>query len=231
MNEHIFQVIIDAFIVVVAVAVERFLTHYPVGTYDTAFKALPGQTSKEPMDPCHPDNAPPVRDVWYWICYTLSLIIIVTLVLRFLIGSYTQLTGAYRGKSERCLIEWFITDICFLMFFGAFIVGAAMSKSVRGFMLWLALTSAIGVIWSSVAVVFRHEELACWWLAVNSIQAMITGALFFWCSRLGKQPGEGRIAVRFVLSVGAVWFMVIFPWDLIHILEQASQKLVEAPGH
>src|SRR5689334_18009929 len=105
MNEHIFDVVSVAFVVIIGVAVERFLTEFPL-KHDPALRH---------PDPRAPRGAHAVPSRLYHICYVLSLIAIVTLVLRFLIGSDSHLRQAYASATAKQEIDSFIVDICFLM--------------------------------------------------------------------------------------------------------------------
>lgn len=109
----------------------------------------------------------------------------------------------------------FVTDVCFLMFFGAFSVGAALAKSVRDFMGWLALTSAVGTLWALIAVL-RHDpwELPLWWLLFNVIQLVVTGISFRKCEPFNADPGVGRKPAIWALLIAGAVFIVIFGFDL-----------------
>jgi hypothetical protein len=221
LEERTIAVVSDAFIVIVGVAVERFLTRYPLGRGDPAFK--PRASSLPPAEKpeiCrYQPHGDATVDLWYWVCYCLALAILVSLVLRFLIGSGTHLAKHYIGKTTSQSVHQFITDIIFLMFFGAFLVGAALASSVRRFMMWLSLSSAVGILWSVIAVQVRGDRgFGCWWLAVNFFQCLISLALFLWCNQTGTSPGDGRRTVRWVLGLGSLWYVGIFWFDLQKIL-------------
>jgi len=201
--EHSIEVVGGTFLVVVGVAVERFLTGYPLGKNDPSFR-----------DPVHPTVI--VRDWRYVMCYITSLVILVSVVIRFLLGSDAQLRNAYVehafGPPQ---VHSFVRDVVFLMFFGAFLVGAALSKTVSKFMAWLALSSGVGAVWSWIEVLVRPDTpYAWWWLEVNSKQFVVTLSCFLllWRAR------SARTTVPYVLGLLTVWYAVIFPIDIAHII-------------
>jgi hypothetical protein len=178
MDQRTVEIVSDAFIVIVGVAVERFLTDYPLGHEDPAFQrrvsssTKPNKTETVPC-PAIPKETETVEDGWYWLCYTLALMVLVTLALRFLIGGNSDLAQTYvTPETTGTSIKRFITDVCFLMFFAAFLVGAALSKSVRAFMGWLSLSSAVGVIWTVAAHGVRQQpHLSPWYLHIGLLMA------------------------------------------------------------
>ena len=197
MNE-IIAVIKDAFIVLCGVAISQFFTGGTVVDHDPAFRT--------PGDPKTPE-----RKGAYVLSYTLALIIIVTLSLRFLIGSHEQMTHEYREQIAR---GRFVADVCFLMFFGAFLVGVAQAKSVRAFMGWLAILSAAGVVWSFIALPRSHFKLAQWWLLVNAGQLVLATVLSRWCQPVNAPLAAGRKRAVWSLVLAGLWFIIIFFFDL-----------------
>jgi hypothetical protein len=111
MNERSIEVVIDVFIVIVAIAVDRFFTNFPLGA-DPAFD--PPNPKPLPEDQARDHRKE--HNGWYWPCFVLSLAVIVTLALRFLIGSDFHLRHAYLYKPGD--VRLFIWDICFLLIFG-----------------------------------------------------------------------------------------------------------------
>lgn len=205
MND-IIQVVGEAFIVICSVAVSQFFTGGTVIDQDPAFRT--------PDTP----NQPERRSFWYILCYMLALIVLVTLVLRFIIGSHVHLMRQYPREVDLPSFRRFVTDVCFLMFFGAFLVGAAQSKSVRAFFGWLALTSGAGVLWSLIALWRGDPDLPYWWLWLNSFQLALTTALSVWCQPYNAKPGVGRTSARWGLVLAGAWFMIIFALDLQKIV-------------
>jgi hypothetical protein len=197
----------ETFIVICGVAISQFFSgDGTVVDTDPAFR-IDKQT-------------PPKRDTWYVICYVLALIILVTLILRLVIGSHTQLTDEYGRPVDYPSFRRFIADVSFLMFFGAFLVGAAQSKSVRGFMGWLALNSAAGFLWSAIALRRVHSPLVFWWLEVNLAQFVLTLILNRWCKPVDAGAGKGKTAATWGLVVAGVWFMLMFVFDLEKIIRR-----------
>ncbi|HMC31151.1 MAG TPA: hypothetical protein VKL99_09970 [Candidatus Angelobacter sp.] len=199
--KDIIAVVGEAFVVICGVAVTQFFTGGTVVDTDPAFR-----TQDDPNEP--------ERKFRYVTSYILALIILVTLALRFLIGSHVQMTQEYGEQIVASSFRRFVTDVCFLMFFGAFIVGVAQAKSVRAFMGWLAIISAAGVVWSFIALLRGASDLNEWWLAVNSGQLVLTAGLSRWCRPLDTAPGLGRKAASWALVIAGVWFMIIFVFDL-----------------
>lgn len=193
MNEFI-SVVTETFIVICGVAVTQFFTGGTVVDTDPIFK-----------------NA---SKLWYWICYVLALIVVVTLALRFLIGSRAQLSEAYPTIKTFPAFRAFVTDVSFLMFFGAFLVGAALAKTVRAFMGWLTVLSAAGVVWSSVALWRGEGKFAGWWLPLNLVQGLVVLGLFVWCSN----ESHASAAARWSLVITGVVFMTAFGLDLQKII-------------
>ncbi|HLK03331.1 MAG TPA: hypothetical protein VKT53_02745 [Candidatus Acidoferrum sp.] len=200
MNETNIHLILELFVVIIGVAVTRFLAEGTLVDSDPAFR--------------DEENAKPKHDVWYWVCYGLALIILVTLIMRFMLGSNKQLMLMYAGKQDFDSYLKFFWDICFLMFFGAFLVAAARSETVRTFMRWLAVSSALGVAWSLIALWRGEGSLGCWWLDVNLIQCALTVPFYLWCRPLNARPGTGRLAGRTALVVVSGCFMIIFWLDI-----------------
>jgi hypothetical protein len=205
MDEKIIGVVLEAFVVICGIAVTQFFSEGTVVDTDPAFSG--DKTTS-------PDRYKP----WYFISYISALIVIVTLVLRFLVGSQTQLMAAYGPEAKEVSFHGFIADVSFLMFFGAFLVGAAQAKSVRAFMVWLALTSAAGVGWSVMALWRGESNLPLWWLEINFLQFVLTFLLSRWCKPLGAPAGDGKTAAHWGLVVAGAWFIVIFFFDLKKIL-------------
>jgi hypothetical protein len=203
---EIITVVGEAFIVICGVAVGHFFTGGTVVDHDPAFRTK--------ASPDQPDR----RKTWYVVCYMLALIVLVTLVLRFLIGSRVQLMQEYGEQVDQRHFFKFVTDFCFLMFYGAFLVAVAQSKSVRAFMGWLAVISGAGVLWSLIALARGDRDLPYWWLAVNSIQFTLTGGLSLWCLPLSASPEVGRKRAIWGLVMAGVWFMIIFAFDLEKII-------------
>jgi hypothetical protein len=205
MNENIIGAVVETFIVICGVAVTQFFSGGTVVDTDPAFWI--SDTDQKPR-----------RDTWYVACYILALIVIVTLVLRFLIGSHEQLSREYSGQATIPSFHRFVTDISFLMFFGAFLVGAAQAKSVRAFMGWLALTSAVGVLWSFIALGRGDSNSPYWWLMVNFGQFLLTGSLALCCKPVDAKAGQGKTPARSSLVIAGIWFMLFFVFDLEKIL-------------
>lgn len=196
----------EAFIVICGVAVTQFFADGgAVVDTDPAFRTK--ASSKEP------DR----RTASYVICYMLALIVLVTLVLRFLIGSHVQLLQEY-AKVDEHSFNRFVTDACFLMFFGAFLVAVAQSKSVAAFMGWLAVLSVAGVLWSLIARWRGDTGLPDWWLKVNLVQFGLSFWLSLWCTDLRAESGFGRMRAIWGLALVGAWSMIIFVFDLERII-------------
>jgi len=231
MNERSIEVVIDAFIIIIGMAVERFITDFPL-KHDSAFRLLKTAPRRRPHRRPSPHRKQKGNKFlyWmsyffsksqYWLCYGLSLAVIVTLVLRFLIGSDLHLRNAYLARGESQDVSYFAGDIAVLMCFGACIVGAALAKYIRHFAWWLAGCSAVGAVWSWSALgrpdTHGLHELIRWWFKINSVQlgiALLTGALCWFC-----QARKSKGIVIWGLALFSLWYIVIFPYDLKRILE------------
>lgn len=198
---EIIGVVGEAFVVICGFAVTQFFTGGTVVDTDPAFRTAH----------C-PDK--PERNTRYVVSYVLALIIVVTLSLRFLIGSRVHMMQEYGEQIPVKSFSQFVTDVSFLMFFGAFLVGVAQAKSVRAFMGWLAILSAAGVVWSFIALPRSHFELAQWWLLVNAGQLVLAAGLSLWCRPISVAPGTGRKPASWALAIAGICFMVIFALDL-----------------
>ena len=246
MNERSIEVVIDAFIIIIGIAVERFITKFPL-RHDPAFRLL--KTA-----PRRRSHRRPARDVkrpilnklrywrsyfvsksWYWICYVLSLSVIVTLVLRFLLGADLHLRNAYLGKQDTHNFAW---DVFALMCFGAFIVGAALAKYVRHFAWWLAGCSAVGTIWSALAVQradpYSLNVLIWWWFKINSAQFGIALCIGLLCWVHKALESKNKKYVIGGLVALSIWYIWIFPRDLEKILEmepRVPEVLIQATSH
>jgi len=161
-----------------------------------------------------------LRPILYPICYAFSLIILVTLILRFLFGSYVQMIQQYGNQPSLGPFHKFLADVCFLMFFGALLVGAALAKTVRGFMGWLALSSALGILWSVIAR-WRGDpkDLTTWWLLANFVQFLFTARFYLLCESTGNSEDDRKHAYSSLIIAGIV-FMIIFRLDLKTIFSQ-----------
>jgi hypothetical protein len=205
MDERTITVIGEVFIVICGVAISQFFTGGTVVDSDPAFRTQTGEP---------PDRYKP----WHIVSYMMALIVLVTLLLRFLVGSSTELVQEYIKQPcvqtgihlFRHLFRRFVTDVSFLMFFGAFLVGVAQAKSVRAFMGWLALTSAAGVAWSLVALWRDNLGLPYWWLGVNFVQFVITACLSKWCEPVDAAPAKGSMAARWRALSSQVFGLCLF---------------------
>jgi len=196
----------QAFVVLCGIAISQFFSGGTVVDHDPAFRT-----------PGHADEAEP--NPGYVISYTLALIILVTLSLRFLIGSHMQMTNEYKHLGAPSFPR-FVMDVSFLMFFGAFLVGVAQAKNARAFMGWLALLSLTGIVWSSIA--FARSPLAAWWLAVNAGQFALAVVLAACCPPRNAALGAGRTRAIWSFGVAGLWFVIFFFLDLYEIAEKLA---------
>jgi hypothetical protein len=216
MSEHTFEVVTTVFAVIVGVAVERFLTEFPLKK-DVAFAHPEPQQARTGARLTLSGQLRERPSKIYWFSYVFSLMAIVTLVLRFIMGSDFHLRHAYEKAASKPDIDNFIIDICFLMFFGAFIVGAALAEQIYRFALWLALFSGVAVVWSGIALLRGTQRgLIWWWLIINGIQLVLGLVVMLLCLRWEKRKSYNSMICG--LLVLAAWYVVIFPFDLEHIL-------------
>jgi len=249
MDERSIEVVIDAFIIVIGVAVERFITEFPLGE-DKAFDFLKTLPHKRRYRRPHRTWKVKVRRLRYRISqfrnksyylgsYGSSLAVIVTLVLRFLLGSDLHLRNAYLHNAGKQNINQFAVDIAVLMFFGTCIVGAALAESIQRFAWWLALCSAAGALWSWQALsrpdVQDLRDLVRWWFQINSVQCGIAFCLGVVCWYLGKSRSRKLFFWRFKkpetkqkimiwgVVILALWYLAIFPFDLGKIFKEQKE--------
>jgi len=159
-----------------------------------------------------------VRELFYWSVLT----VLITLAIRFLVGSGVHLRMTYKDIQEflPANMRRFLKDLFFLFAFGAFLVRAALSKEVRSFARWLMLFSTTGCIWSSVEYLFysQHPDpLAGGWFFINTFQ-LVTTAI---CWQLAPKEQENKSGLAIVVSLMVI-FSVIFCIDLAHILNSST---------
>lgn len=205
----------ETFLVVVGVALHSFLWHYRMG-------ADLGVESADDPDPSHK------RDPRYWLCHLLCLIVFISLALRFLVGSRAHSTSTHVESItvDSRWFSFFVWNFVVLIAFGVVLVRAALSQSHYSFLKWLLSFSAIAVVWSLIDSCANKSAWGKWWLTPNLFQGLVTfGLLFF----LGKNPGPPheeayRQKLVIVLVVLAVCYLLIFPWDLWHIITLSSSS-------
>lgn len=201
MDERTIEVIIDAFIVVIGVAIERFLTKFPLGSDEVFYPP--------PIQP-YPDEIKPKHNKFYWWCYVPALMVVVSLVIRFLIGSDYHLRHRYMGSMGK---SGFIFDICVLMVFGAFIVKAALSERVDEFAFWLACCSGLGVGWSLWALCRRDNHgPVLGWFKINFCLLLVTLLVMGWCRHFRKRSSPKLVIAG--LMVLCLFYCVGFYCDV-----------------
>jgi hypothetical protein len=236
MNERSIEVVIDGFIIIIGIAISGFITDFPL-RHDPAIRLLKTSPrrrrhrrlvnhSKSPiLNKLRYWRSYLVSKSWYWICYASSLAVIVTLVLRFLLGADLHLRNAYVGKQDLHNFAW---DILALMCFGAFIVGASLAKYVRHFAWWLASCAGVGIIWSALALrrpgPHSLDDLIWWWLEINSIQLAVALSLGLLCWRHRKRELKNKKYVIGGLFLLSLAYMVIFPFDLARVLKMEPSQ-------
>jgi len=183
---------------VVAVALERFLTESPMVA---AFRSNPG-------------NGPWRRELFYWS----SLTVLVSLSLRFLIGSAVQLDGTYvkQNLTSSPYLRFF-KDLAFLVTFGVFLVRASMSSDVSEFARWLTWFFVVAIIWCLVywiecRCIGAAAELRRW-LPINTLQLAMT-LLFWWLVKVNQNQPEPCL-----LAGLAVSYAIIFGFDVRNVIE------------
>jgi hypothetical protein len=154
-----------------------------------------------------------VRDVVYFSAFTA----LVSLALRFVIGSEIHLNHTYvaHGTPEDYLK--FLRDICFLVLFGALLVKVALSKDLREFTSWLIKFFLACIAWSLIEC--PKTEFGRWWLGLNLLQLVITlafGGLMKWFVDKKTNPGPYKAILAALL---AAFYFAIFSFDLRKLME------------
>lgn len=191
-----------AFGAVIAVALERFYSK-PDLVDDQRF-----DDSKKYMW-CLPPSG-----VFYWA----ALAVLVSLSVRFLVGSSVHLHHSNAVAPEA--VRDFLWYTLWLFIFGSIIVGASFQTTVRGFAKWLIYFSVAGVLWSTIAIFVGDKSndqtvrLAKGWFWINLAQ-LATAAILCWVSD-SKRKGKNS-QVSWLLGIAFV-FGVLFIIDLCHIL-------------
>jgi hypothetical protein len=162
----------------------------------------------------------PRDEVFYWLVLT----IVITVAIRFLVGSYVHLHMTYTTSA----ILWppgplhvrlwsfslFLRDLFFLFAFGAFLVRIVLSKTCERFMWWIMLFTAADIIWCVCELItHRSQPLAWGWFEIGIFQFLV--AIIGW--RL-LEPKKASIRNLKVFVFLAIIFAVIFCVDLWQIL-------------
>jgi hypothetical protein len=201
--------ILMAFSVVVGVALERFLT-------DQKLVDASGYEKKR-------------REVFYWIVLT----IMITLAVRFLVGSYIHLHITYTLALTPKTFLYFFKDLLFLFAFGAFLVRMAFSESCKDFLGWIIVFSLADVFWSGLQLIIgifdlevqkTSGPLALSWLGIGLCQLLIISICHRFVTTEKKSPRNFRIFV-FLLII----FVVIFGCDLWAILMGSGWRHFSVP--
>jgi hypothetical protein len=186
-----------AFVAVVAVALEEFYRD-------------PRLVDEQKLD-----DSRWYREVFYWSVLT----VLVSLGIRFLIGSSVHLHGTI--EVNRGPVRDLLWDILWLFLFGSFIARAAGAKTVPEFAKWLIWFSGAGVVWSLIAISMNPRgtltySLALGWLVINGIQFVVT--FFLLKVPRNVQPGGNDLVLRMLAL--AIVFAVFFIVNLCHIYLQ-----------
>lgn len=198
----------DTFLVVVGVGLHSFLWHYKMGT----------DLGVENADHPDPDHK---RDRRYWLCHLLCLIVLVSLTLRFLVGSRAHSISSFIGLDRVTVDVWrFVRNFVFLIAFGVILVRAALSQSHRSFMKWLAWFSAVALAWCWC----DGTPWGQWWWKPNLLQGLVTLTAWWVLGERPAAPGEEAYGKRLVIVLSGLGlcYFVIFPWDLWHIVALSS---------
>ena len=176
-----------AFSVVVGAALETFLKHHPT-VREQRFQGWR-------------------HELFYWSALTF----LITLAIRFLVGSAVHLHFTYVDTSGP--FRWFLKDLFFLFVFGAFLVRAALAVPFRSFVFWLMMFSGTSFVWSGIELLTRPGPLARSWCWIDGFQLIVTLACWWF---VPQEPGARRNIP--ILSILVVVFAVLFCVDLWHIL-------------
>jgi hypothetical protein len=159
-----------------------------------------------------------IRELFYWSVLT----ILITLAIRFLVGSGVHLRMTYNREildSLHRTVFRFLKDLFFLFAFGAFLVRGVLANKVRSFARWLTLFSCTGCFWSVVEYFYytQHPDpFAKIWFFINLFQFAATSI----CWQLAPKGEETKRCLWIVVSLMVI-FVIIFCIDLDHILRNS----------
>jgi hypothetical protein len=160
---------------------------------------------------------PSVDNNWrYWLCYWLTFVVLVSLSLRFVVGSAAHSDSLDLSKIPTV---GFIRDFVFLIAFGVVLVEAALARSHRYFMMWLVGFSAGGIAWSLLE---WNSDWGHWWFCAHSSQFAVTSVC---CWFAPKEPAEHGLddcpyvlKLTVLLTALAAFYIAMFIADITHIL-------------
>jgi hypothetical protein len=181
--------VLQAFNVIVGVALARFLRDQPL-VVESEYE---GER----------------RELLYWS----TLIIMVTLAIRFLVGSYVHLHMSYAKPPTPHDFHLFLKDLFFLFAFGAFLVRTSFSTTCRDFLRWIMIFSITDVVWCWIEIKYRPEPLAWNWMWIGLVQLAITSICWMFLLRV-KQSSRNLGIFAFLVIV----FVALFWIDLKQIL-------------
>jgi len=184
------EAVLLAFTVVVGVALERFLKDHSV----VAEQKYQGWRHE--------------------LCYWSALTILITLAIRFLVGSYIHLHVTYVDTPTIKILLRFLKDLFFLFAFGTFLVRAALAERFRSFMYWIMMFSGAGVAWSIIEVITRPNHLAWAWLLINLFQFVVT----FACWKYVDSRPDILRGMPAIFAVLVIMFAGLFCVDLWQII-------------
>jgi len=176
-------------------------------------------------------------EVSYWAVLT----VLVSLGIRFLIGSAVHLHASFVDNPG--LVRDFMWHVLWLFIFGSFIVRSAFAESVREFSKWLTWFAVAGISWSLVAIATHSlpkdgsaqvspsdamtRKLAMGWLIINGLQFVATFSLW----KLSKNEPTGTNQQVNRLVVLAVAFGLLFIADACHILDGSFWRCISSVFH
>jgi hypothetical protein len=199
--------VLRVFDVVIGVALERSLKDNRM--VERALYLFEKTRPKKPGDNGHGRHIF-IFELLYWA----SLAVLVSLALRFAIGSEVHLRHTYLETHGS--LPAFLKDLVFLVFFGVLLVRAAFSARLAEFMLWLTAFLVLGIIWSLLDIAISSvAPFGCRWLLVNSFQLALTLLGWLWVHR---KPGHAP----YMLTILAVGYIAIFCFDVMQMIEASG---------
>jgi len=198
--------VLRIFDVVVGVALERALKDDGMIRFALRqFRYVRGYRFRRGTKPLH---------VAYEVIYWSSFLVLVSLALRFAIGSEVQMKHVY-GEATLESTLGFMGDLLFLVLFGVVLVRAALSARLTDFLRWLIMFSLLGIIWSCIELArWPGSPYGCWWLGLNSLQLAFTLPCR-WMIR--RRPRDARYALMALAAV----YMTLFAVDVWHLVEMS----------
>jgi hypothetical protein len=153
----------------------------------------------------------------YWWCYWMTFIVLISLSMRFVVGSAAHSSGFHDKPVEIC---GFVRDLVFLVVFGILLVEAALARRHWYFISWLMGFSAAGFLVGLC-------EGGGWgqlWVRTHGWSFVVTLVCWFLVPKQRSTLADRRYVRKLmaVLTPLAAFYGGIFVYDIRHLLLNAS---------